>query len=82
MNFSSLHEKLKGVKMFDFSADQLAVIKVSLSQAHYNYTMELDAIKKNKSQMMSDIGNHPERKKELKKLITIINEIDEYLRKQ
>jgi hypothetical protein len=44
--------------------------------------MELDAIKKNKSQMMSDIGDHPNRKKELKKLITIINEIDEYLRKQ
>ena len=68
--------------MFDFSADQLAVIKVSLSQAHYNYTIELDGIKKNKSKMISDIQDHPNRKKELKKLIDIINEIDEYLRKQ
>ena len=68
--------------MFDFSADQLAVIKIALSQAHYNYTIELDSIKKNKSQMISDIGDHPNRKKELKKLITIINQIDEYLRKQ
>ena len=75
-------KKIKGVKMFDFSADQLAVIKVSLSQAHYNYTIELDKIKKNKSKMMSDIGNHPERKKELKKLIAVINEIDDYLRRQ
>ena len=68
--------------MFDFSADQLAVVKLALSQAHYNYTIELDKIKKNKLMIFSDIGNHPERKKELKKLIAIINEIDEYLRRQ
>ena len=66
--------------MFDFSADQLAVIKLALSEAHYNNSVELDKIKKNKSKMISEIGGHPERKKELKRLIAINNEIDEYLR--
>ena len=81
MNFSSLHEKLKGVKMLNFSADQLAVINLALSEAYYNYTIELDAIKKNKA-MMGILRDDPERKKELKRLITIINSIEEYLKGQ
>ena len=68
--------------MFDFSADQLAVIKLALSQARYNYTIELDGIKKNKSKMISDIEDHPKMKKELKGLIVIIDSIDDYLRRQ
>jgi hypothetical protein len=68
--------------MFDFSEDQLAVINLALSEAHYNYSVELDKIKKNKSMLFGEIGNHPERKKELKRLIVIIDSIEEYLRKQ
>ena len=68
--------------MFDFSADQLAVINLALSEAHYNYSVELDKIKKNKSMLFGKIGDHPNRKKELKKLIVIIDSIEEYLKGQ
>ena len=74
-------KKLKGVKMLNFSADQLAVINLALSEAYYNYHCELDKIKKNKA-MMGVLGDNPERKKELKKLIAIINSIEEYLKGQ